>query len=225
MKTCIQCRRDFCTPYNLRRHMKKFHPLEKQPPLLRMSRIARPRSGVRVLSQTGDRVNSISNKMSNGEQQSGGGMVNVSDDGDTESDEGNGSSSAEESDTDKEGSKTDGTSSDVSDDENSVFDRILSEAERELDNNGPDRHKRLCKLFRQKFIDYLVWIHNLRKNSIYKKVMTIAKDLEAGDGDYSRIEALKAAVNQRKFLLDDLVSEPDSEVGDCIDDQETEDTE
>ena len=111
------------------------------------------------------------------------------------------------------------------DDDNWVFNRILSEAERELNNNGRDSHKRLCRLFRQKFIDYLVWFHNLRKNSIYKKVMTIAKDLEDGNGDYSRIEALNVAVNQRRFLLNELVPEFDSDAGDGGDDQETEDTE
>lgn len=111
------------------------------------------------------------------------------------------------------------------DDDNWVFNRILSEVERELDNNGHASHKRLCRLFRQKFIDYLVWFHNLRKNSIYKKVMTIAKDLEDGNGDYSRIEALNVAVNQRRFLLNELVPEFDSDAGDGGDDQETEDTE
>ena len=48
--------------------------------------------------------------------------------------------------------------------------------------------------------------------------MTTAKDFGDGDGDYDRIEALKAAVIQRQFLLDEIVPQPDSGGGGAADD-------
>ena len=193
--------------------MKRFHALEKQPSLLRMSRIVRPRFDVSGLSQTGGGASGISNKMSyRGEQ------PDVSDDGDTESDMDNESSATEKSETDdaegesetdaQEESETGGDSSDERDDENWVFNRILFEAECELNKTETITHERLRELFMLKYTDYLVWIHDLRRNPIHRKVMTTAKDLEDGVGDFDRIEALKLAVSQRRYMLEQLVPEP-----------------
>ena len=164
-------------------------------------------------------------------QQTGGGAYDGSHEGDIEDD--SSITNSEQSESEDESSSNESTEEAnyvcEGDDENWVFNRILLDTENEIGNNNPDSHERLCKLFRLKYIEYLVWIHHLRKNSIHKKVMTTAKDLEDGDGDYDRIEALKAAVNQRQFLLDELVPEPDSEAGGAADDaddgNETEDTE
>ena len=59
--------------------------------------------------------------------------------------------------------------------------------------------------------------------------MSTAEDMRHGHGDCDHIEALNVAVNQRQFLLDELVPEPYSEAGGAADDvddgNETEDTE
>ena len=200
--------------------MKRFHALEKQPSLLRMSRIVRPRFDVSGLSQTGGGVGGISKKMSyRGEQ------PDVSDDGDTESDMDNERSETDdaegESETDdaESESETGGDSSDERDDENWVFNRILFEAECELNKTETITHERLRELFMLKYTDYLVWIHDLRRNPIHRKVMTTAKDLEDGVGDFDRIEALKLAVNQRRYMLEELVPEP--KFDDASDDEDT----
>ena len=45
----------------------------------------------------------------------------------------------------------------------------------------------------------------MRKNSIHKKVMATAKELEGGLEFYDRNESLRAAIRQRQFLLNRLV--------------------
>ena len=98
---------------------------------------------------------------------------------------------------------------DDGDNENWVFDSIIKQTKEAL---GEDANiKEIRKLFRQKFGDSLDWYHNLRKHHIYKKIMATAKDLQDGPGDYDRIEAMRAAIKQRSFLLDGLVSSPDSD--------------
>ena len=57
------------------------------------------------------------------------------------------------------------------------------------------------------------WYSNLRKNNIFKKIMTTAKELQDGPGEIDREEALKMAISQRRMLLDRLIPDTDSEEG------------
>ena len=95
-----------------------------------------------------------------------------------------------------------------------VFKKILKETAEELGEDADEKDSR--KLFRQKFADSINWCHSFRRHPIYKKVMETAKDLEEGPGDYDRVEALRAAITQRKFLLDRIITspEPDDDDGD-----------
>ena len=93
------------------------------------------------------------------------------------------------------------------DDENWVFESIIKETYEALGEDASAKEVR--KLFRRKFGDALDWYHNLRKHHIYKKIMATVKDLQDGPGDYDRMEAIRAAIKQRSFLLDRLISSPD----------------
>ena len=191
--------------------MKRFHALEKQPSLLRMSRLVRPRSAASGLGQTG------------------GGVADESDSGDTETDidvesesETGERETAEEEESETDDSSSDGSDADDDDDagEHWVFNHLLLETENELDEDNPVSYERLQKLFRKKYADYLVWFNDLRKNSIHKKVMATAREFTDHPEYYDRNEALRAAVRQRKFLLNRLVPRPES-----LGDQDVEDSE
>ena len=98
-----------------------------------------------------------------------------------------------------------------------VFKKILKETAEELGDDAGEKDSR--KLFRQKFADSINWCRSFRRHPIYKKVMETAKDLEEGPGDYDRVEALRAAITQRKFLLDRLITSPEPD--DDGDDRDT----
>ena len=93
------------------------------------------------------------------------------------------------------------------DSENWVLESIIKETKEALGEDASDKEVR--KLFRRKFGDALAWYHNLRKHRIYKKIMATVKDLQDGPGDYDRMEAIRAAIKQRSFLLDRLIFSPD----------------
>ena len=50
--------------------------------------------------------------------------------------------------------------------------------------------------------------------------MKTVRDLEDGSSDYDKPEAFRAAVEQRKFLLNRLVEDPESDDGDTDPDNE-----
>ena len=88
-------------------------------------------------------------------------------------------------------------------DENWVFERFLSRG----DDNGDFNLKQRQKLFRDCYADFLVWYHHLRQNTIHKKIMETVHDLTDGPCDYDKEEALRAAVEQRQFLLNRIVED------------------
>lgn len=182
MRTCSLCDRDFSTPYCLRRHYQQFHPFESQPKRLRMSRQVDDSYGI-------------------GSGQTGGGIHNSDDEDDEHVD----SDSDISEDDDQEEMEDDHV--EEADNENWVFDSIIKETKEALGEDASDKDVR--KLFRHKFGDALDWYHNLRKHHIYKKIMATVKDLQEGPGDYDRMEAIRAAIKQRSFLLDRLISSPD----------------
>ena len=104
----------------------------------------------------------------------------------------------------------------VSDGENWVFRPFLDD----VDEKEGLTLKQRQKMFRERYADHLVWNHHLKQNKIHKKVMKTVRDLEDGSSDYDKPEAFRAAVEQRKFLLNRLVEDPESDDGDTDPDNE-----
>ena len=119
-------------------------------------------------------------------------------DDDDEEEEEDESEQDEEDETDMESAEKGNT------DDNSVFDRFF----KQIDNEQSLAERQ--KEFREVYGKFLEWLDELKHNKIHRKIMKTARDLEM-DEDYDRSEALLAAVEKRKFLLDRLV--PDYEGG------------
>ena len=84
----------------------------------------------------------------------------------------------------------------------------------------------LQKALRQVYIDHLKWVHVLREDPIHKAILeTRNRMMDEDDMDYN--EAVEAAVNQRKYLLNRVfqaMEEPDTDEEDMdADDEEDED--
>ena len=62
------------------------------------------------------------------------------------------------------------------------------------------------KELRNILAEKMEWIHEIKKDSYFQKIMNTRKDL-LDTGDYGWLEATKLAIHQRKFLLNDLVSQ------------------
>ena len=207
--------REFSRSYNLRRHITRFHQPEIPSDSDKMETVKSwlDASATQALQQTGGGA---------GGGSEGGDIEDTISETSTEKTDSEGQISTTGSSCDvNDGSTYDDEASDSLDDENWVFNRLLLETENELDEDDPVSYRCIQKLFRKKYADYLVWINDLRKNSIHKKVMATAKELEGGPEFYDRNEALRAAVRQRQYLLNRLVPRPES-VGD-EDDAESED--
>ena len=208
-RTCKICERIFSTPYNLRQHYQHFHPLESQPKLLRMSRKVYPKKGTVSFHVNGkEQCRSRLRRVNGVDMGQYGGSIRESNHVDDDSDDddasminnvGSDSESGTESDTSVD-------SVDNDDDRNWVFDCLIEEAEEELGKGAT--YKDIRKLFRRKLADKIEWVHNFRKHPIYKKIMTTAKDLQDGPGDYDKEEAVKVAISQRRTLLDRLIPYP-----------------
>jgi len=84
---------------------------------------------------------------------------------------------------------------------------------------------KLQKALRQVYIDHLKWVHVLREDPLHKAILeTRNRLIDEDDMDYN--EAVEAAVNQRKYLLNRVfqpIEEPDTDEEDEDDDDEDED--
>ena len=204
MRTCVICERDFSTPYCLRRHYQKFHPTESQPKRSRMSRI-------------GYSLNCAD------DIQCGGGIRKSDDEEDEDMDSASDVSDNEDIDSDSD--RSDNEDKEERENDNSIFDSMIDETVKELGENPSGRavRKRFCK----KFGNRLVWYYELRKHPIYKKVMETVNFLEENPGDFDRIEAMWAAIKQRKILFERLIDDKmstDNDKSDGSDDDEEVDT-
>ena len=63
----------------------------------------------------------------------------------------------------------------------------------------------LRKELRSVLAEKLEWMHALKRDFYFQKVMKTRKEL-LDSGDYEWLEATKLAIHQRKFLLNDLIS-------------------
>ena len=102
-----------------------------------------------------------------------------------------------------------------------VFNHIIYHTKNNFKKNGDGYNlKTLRKAFRKSYANIIKWMHALRKNSIHKKVVSLARDLRDSDFDYA--ESIDAAVAKRKFLLDRLVLKED--ISDEEEDHDTNNT-
>ena len=53
------------------------------------------------------------------------------------------------------------------------------------------------------FLEYLKWMHAMKKDSTFRKVMQTRQDLKDSEG-YDWLESTELAVDKRKFLLNRL---------------------
>ena len=85
----------------------------------------------------------------------------------------------------------------------------------------------LQKALRQVYIDHLKWVHVLREDPIHKAILETRKKFqEEEDMDFN--EAVEAAVNQRKYLLNRVfqpMEEPDTDEEDMDEDDEEDEDE
>ena len=221
-RTCKTCDRIFSTPYNLRQHYQRFHPLESQPKLLRMSRKVYPQKGAKdPLKLERMQRSKIENQVN---QYGGGDIFSTRSDSDDEGSDGEDGDSM----TNNDGSDNDSESAmeDDEEDESKVFGFFVRQAKNELEKDGIHEVSRelLQEKFRELLISFLNWKDRLNKNSIYKKVMANVRDLQ--DEQFDRQEAIEAAVHKRRFLLNRVVldiDDSDDDEEEIGEDSETED--
>ena len=87
----------------------------------------------------------------------------------------------------------------------------------ELQENGytsesaeAQAHNRMLPVYRKELrnilLNKLEWMHEIKKDPYYRKIMKTRQDLMDIDG-YDWMEATEAAIHRRKFLLNILFSE------------------
>ena len=184
-KKCYVCDREFSTPFNMRRHMDRQHPLDPY---------TKPTSsGESDSESTTNNTNEVSEDK------------DYSEGGDTDSSIND--YSEDDASVDTESMATHVSSDQESENENWVFDRFKHFSQ-EQEEQWTLKEKR--EEFRSNYANFLEWYSHLKKNEIHKKVMATVKELDAGDGDYDSTEALHLAVEMRRYLLDRLIEEEDT---------------
>ena len=220
MRTCSLCNISFARPYHLRRHMETKHPLASPLPLER-----RRGSGKQCQTKYTDK------QFGKGYTPSEDEMDQSSDDGvpelpprpkgyvnspngrrrrdifDDDSDAGS------ENDVESDKQSDDGesyTGSDVESNSSSdsskypqfqpFYDQTIRfAAEKEGKEMTVDERR---KYFRKKVYEVTATYFELKKDSVFKKIMETVNDLKSGPGGYDMSEALERGFKQRKHLLD-----------------------
>ena len=184
---CHLCAKVLTTPFNLKRHLRICHYISNAPTV-------NNQSGWSGLKQSGGgacRMNVDDDDYEhNSEASDSEREPDIFDDDDGDDSE---QDTDDEEDTDTDSDEEENTAN------NSVFNRIL----RSIDKH--DKLEKCQKQFRQKYAGFLEWLRDLKHNKIHRKIMMTARKLER-DENYDGREALHAAVENRKFLLDDLVA-------------------
>jgi hypothetical protein len=111
----------------------------------------------------------------------------------------------------------------------SPFHRILKsawdEVRRDTEVNGESSKEtqksmiqKVRKAFREKYLDTLLWLRDLRKDPTHQSVMETAKLLR-NDMDFDQAESVEAAISKRKFLLNRFVPSDAEDASDNEQDQ------
>ena len=138
----------------------------------------------------------------------------MEDETDTENSEESEQEESEQQESDQEETES-GDSNDGSDDkdaQDSAFDHIIEEARSQLEDELEKEpleseeliNKRFQKIFREKYIDTVLWMRRLKEEPIHLKIMDTAKNLR-DDNDYDYEESIESSVSMRKHLLNRLV--------------------
>ena len=101
-------------------------------------------------------------------------------------------------------------------DENDVWDKFMGMLSFDNEHSLTERQE----IFRDKFANFLVWLSELKKHRVYKKLMETVKQFRDDPADYGYAESIRLAVFARRFLLNDLVDEPLSDDADDDDDDD-----
>ena len=185
---CHLCAKLLTTPFNLKRHLRLCHNISNAPTVNTesgWSRLKQSGGGGACRMNVDDDDNEHDSEASDDERE-----PDIFDDDDGDDSE---QDTDDEEDTDTDSDEEENTAN------NSVFNRIL----RSIDKH--DKLEKCQKQFRQKYAGFLEWLRDLKHNKIHRKIMMTARKLEREE-NYDGREALHAAVENRKFLLDDLVA-------------------
>ena len=143
--------------------METIHPSAASLPLERQRGFGKSRKHIDQCDQYGSGHRKIPSSRNNCyNQQQGGGKPLESDEEDETNDDETGSDG--ESDSENDISDVDADDDDEQD-ENWVFDRILDAVE----SNDDDNIKQRQKIFREKYGNFLIWLHHLKRNPTHKK--------------------------------------------------------
>ena len=98
-------------------------------------------------------------------------------------------------------------------DKDAAFKFILNQLCQDLNNNLDITQREVRKMFREYYENFVLFCRNLRRNKTHKKIMATVKDLMNRNENekYSFKEALKEGIHQRKFLLDSMLPEQDTD--------------
>ena len=202
-RVCQVCDKEFSTPFNLRRHMERFH-------------------------ESGG-GSGVSGTKSNAFQQNGGGRNDELGDNVEEVDDGGvtDDDSSNENSGDSSAVSTDEDSSDVSideegkGDEGDIFEDILRMAEREVGSGEDTTHADLQNKFREVYKETVLQKRLLNKSSDHKRIMKTVEELRERHEDFTFEEALDEAVRLRRKMLDAMVPASSSTIqGESDDDDE-----
>ena len=215
MRVCRICKKTFSKPFNLRMHHVRFHGNRTIPTLERQ---ARGNNGIYQYGGSNTHPDESSNEadtdadsMDNNPGSEHEDEDNTGTDVDTDGgsmDSYSGSDSEDENTSETDDDDDEGSNYQTGVD-NTVFDELIESAENELGQTATVENIR--KLFRRKLANHIVWMSKLRRHSVYKKIRQTARDLEYGPGGYDKQEALKVAIKQRRYLLDKLVPNPQTQ--------------
>ena len=193
MRPCYVCNRELSTPFNLRRHMKLCHNIASPLRVGKTKTVGSQHGrGGGNGYQADEEIGSIADSVDSGTSEFSvdSSICDVS----------------ESKDNDQEREATD----DADASENGEFRRFFDDIDRDRKVVGEVEDltfKQRKKLFVTYYGDFLVWYHNLKQNTIHKKIIETAKELKDGPGEYDKEESLRAAVEQRTFLLARIVEE------------------
>lgn len=196
---CSDCDKEFSTLFNLNRHQRKFHDSNQTSD-----------SDCMETSGSNSKETSDNESEETSENESG-----------RESEEGSEEHTDEDSDSQTSCENSDGEDSEVNNPFESMVNEIVIFYEKKLEeimtgliDDNVHEHKafniaynQLLPNFRKSlqnlFVDYLLQIEDMKAHPVYKAIMKKVRHFES-DG-YEREEAVKAAVDARKYLFDRLL--------------------
>ena len=111
---------------------------------------------------------------------------------------------------------------DRAEDKNWVYTKFLDEIQHaHSDDSETFTDDMLQQLFIKRYGEYLIWHAHLKRHPVHKKIMSTISSYEYESGDYSKDEAIQLGIHQRRFLLQKVLKDLNSNASDDDDDEET----